>query len=43
MHLEPNQARTEFIAVSDRKAPDATARTLQEFAIIDGLPGVNRV
>lgn len=37
------QAEVDFIAISDRKAPEATARVAQSFAVMDGLPGVNRV
>ena len=43
LHLSPEQARVELVAVSDRKDPDATAAKFQEFAVLDGLPGVNRV
>ncbi|MCP8883105.1 alkaline phosphatase D family protein [Devosia sp. XJ19-1] len=43
MRLSPDQARVELIAVSDRKDPDASAAKFQEFAVLDGMPGVNRV
>ena len=43
LHLAPDQARVELIAVSDRKDPDATATKFQELAVLDGMPGVNRV
>ncbi len=43
MHVAPDQARVELIAVSDRKDPDASAARFQEFAVLDGMPGVNRV
>jgi alkaline phosphatase D len=42
MHLALDQARVEMIAV-DRKNPQASAQKFQEFAVLDGLPGVNRV
>ena len=43
MHVAPDQARVELIAVSDRKDPAASATKFQEFAVLDGMPGVNRI
>jgi len=43
MHLAPDQARVELVAISDRKDPDATAATFQQFAVLDGMPGINRL
>ncbi|KKB12491.1 hypothetical protein VE25_07040 [Devosia geojensis] len=43
MHLSDKQARTEFVTVSDRKDPQASARVGQGFVVLDGVPGVNRV
>lgn len=43
MHLTDKEARTEFVTVSDRKDPEATAAIAQSFVVVDGLPGVNRV
>ncbi len=42
LHLAPDQARVELIA-ADRKDPEAVAAKFQEFAVLDGMPGVNRV
>ena len=42
LHLSPDQARVELVAV-DRKDKQATAAKFQEFAVLDGLRGVNRV
>ena len=43
MRVTPEQARVELIAVSDRKDPKASAAKFQEFAVLNGMPGVNRV
>lgn len=43
MHVAPDQARVELVAVSDRKDPAASAAKFQEFVVLDGMPGVNRV
>jgi alkaline phosphatase D len=43
LHLSSDQARVELMGVSDRKDPAATAAKFQEFAVLDGMPGVNRV
>jgi alkaline phosphatase D len=43
VHFTPDQTRTDFVAVSDRKDPDATARVRQSFAVLPGMPGVNRI
>lgn len=42
MHLAVEQTRVELIAVNP-KTPGANAVKFQEFAVLDGLPGVNRV
>lgn len=42
LHLDAKQARSEMIAVSDRKDPDAGAAAFQEFIVLDGHPGVIR-
>lgn len=43
LHLSSDQARVELMGISDRKDPAATAAKFQEFAVLDGMPGVNRV
>lgn len=43
MHLGVDQARVELIAISDRKNPEATASRFQELAVLDGMPGINRL
>ncbi|MBR9762772.1 MAG: alkaline phosphatase [Rhodobacteraceae bacterium] len=41
--LGRGQAQVDFIAVSDRRDPAATARVAQSFAVLNGRPGVNRL
>ena len=43
MHLSPQKSEVELIGISDRKDPNATAARFQQFAVLDGLPGVNRL
>lgn len=43
MTLTDRDARCDFIAVSDRKDPDATARIHRSFAVLPGAPGVNKL
>lgn len=43
MTLDADSAQVDFIAISDRKDPQATARVAQSFAVLDGRPGVNRI
>ena len=42
LHIAPEQARIELIE-ADRKDPQAGASKFQEFAVLDGRPGVNRI
>lgn len=43
MDLSPSLAGIGLIAVSDRKDRQATAAQFREFAVLDGIPGVNRI
>lgn len=43
VELGPKAAQVDFLAVSDRTDPQATTRVAQSFAVVDGVPGVNRL
>jgi alkaline phosphatase D len=43
MTLSHDTAEIDLVAISDRKDPDATASVFQRFAVLDGIPGVNRL
>lgn len=43
LSLSPEMAQADFVAVSDRKDPDASAAVFKSFAVLDGKPGVNRL
>lgn len=43
MDIGSSRATCEFVAISDRKDPSATARVAQGFAVLDDVPGVNRL
>lgn len=42
LHLDAKQARSEMIAISDRKDPDAVSTTFQQFVVLDRQPGIIR-
>ncbi|QJR19642.1 alkaline phosphatase D family protein [Pelagibacterium halotolerans] len=43
LSLSPQKAQADFVAVSDRKDPNASAAIFQSFAVLDGMAGVNRL
>ena len=42
LDLSGTAAAVDFVTVSDRKDPDATASVAQRFAVVPGAPGVSR-
>ncbi|MEZ2128571.1 MULTISPECIES: alkaline phosphatase [unclassified Sinorhizobium] len=43
MNLSERAAQVDFVAVADRKTQDSRSSIFQSFAVVDGLPGVNRL
>ncbi|WMT92113.1 alkaline phosphatase D family protein [Pelagibacterium sp. H642] len=43
MTVERDRTQVDLVGISDRKDPAATAAVFQKFAVLDGMPGVNRL